>query len=219
MATAEANKLAEAQDKIRQRAEEWQDAQKDALRGIVDDLIQGKSAAEAFAGALQKIANKLLDMAFDDLFTGIFKGGIFPFASGGAVKAATGGYISGPGGPRSDSIPAMLSNGEYVINAAATKKFGPLLDAINSGKGLALAGGGPVMRAPTIPNLQGAHQSASSGAMRVDVGVSVDNDGNLQAYVKNISQQTTKRGIKAYDKTGPIRLRRDSQKAKTWGVV
>ncbi|MDH0367972.1 tape measure protein [Brucella anthropi] len=220
MATAEANKLAEAQDKIRQRAEEWQDTAKDATRGFVDDLIAGKSAAEALANALDKVLNKLLDMVFDDLFTGIFKGGLFSgFSSGGVVKAATGGYISGPGGPRSDSIPAMLSNGEYVINAAATKKFGPLLDAINSGKGLALAGGGPVMRAPTIPNLQGARQSASSGAMRVDVGVSVDNDGNLQAYVKNISQQTTKRGIKAYDKTGPIRLRRDSQKAKTWGVV
>jgi pimeloyl-ACP methyl ester carboxylesterase len=46
---------------------------------------------------------------------------------------ATGGYVSGPGTPTSDSIPAMLSNGEFVINAAATRKFLPLLQAINGG--------------------------------------------------------------------------------------
>jgi len=217
-ATAEANQLAEAQDKIRQRSEEWQDAQKDALRGIVDDLIQGKSAAEAFAGALQKIANKLLDMAFDDLFTGIFKGGIFPFASGGVVKAATGGYISGPGGPRSDSIPAMLSNGEYVINAAATKKFGPLLDAINSGNGLALAGGGPVMRAPTIPNLQGARQSASSGATRFEVVTRFEEDGTFHTYLENVANKRAQVAVKSYDKSSAVRLKRDSRQARMRGI-
>lgn len=34
----------------------------------------------------------------------------------------------------------------------------------------------------------------------VDVGVSVDNNGNLQAYVRNISQQTTQAGITSYEK-------------------
>jgi len=47
---------------------------------------------------------------------------------------ATGGYISGPGTSISDSIPAMLSNGEYVINAESTRRFRPLLDRINGGK-------------------------------------------------------------------------------------
>jgi hypothetical protein len=48
------------------------------------------------------------------------------------VKKATGGYISGPGTMTSDSIPAMLSNGEYVINADSVKAIGtPTLDRIN----------------------------------------------------------------------------------------
>lgn len=48
---------------------------------------------------------------------------------------ATGGYISGPGTSTSDSIPTMLSNGEFVINAAAVDRVGaPLLQAINNGK-------------------------------------------------------------------------------------
>lgn len=49
-------------------------------------------------------------------------------------KFATGGYISGPGTSTSDSIPALLSNGEYVIRAAAVRKFGlQNLDWINKG--------------------------------------------------------------------------------------
>ena len=44
---------------------------------------------------------------------------------------ADGGPVTGPGTGRSDSIPAMLSNGEFVVNAGATKKYRPLLDAIN----------------------------------------------------------------------------------------
>jgi len=46
---------------------------------------------------------------------------------------ATGGYITGPGGPTSDLIPAMLSNQEFVVNAAATRKFRPILESINNG--------------------------------------------------------------------------------------
>ncbi len=65
---------------------------------------------------------------------------------------ATGGYISGPGGPKDDKIPAMLSDGEYVINAKATKKYGPLLNAINSHKVLGFAKGGYVPQRPANMN-------------------------------------------------------------------
>lgn len=48
---------------------------------------------------------------------------------------ATGGYISGKGTSISDSIPAMLSNGEYVIKADAVRRYGTnFLDAVNDGK-------------------------------------------------------------------------------------
>lgn len=40
------------------------------------------------------------------------------------IKKATGGYISGPGTSTSDSIPAMLSNGEYVLNASSVEAIG-----------------------------------------------------------------------------------------------
>ena len=45
---------------------------------------------------------------------------------------ATGGFVAGTG--NKDSEPAMLTPGEFVINADASKKFGPLLTAINEGR-------------------------------------------------------------------------------------
>ena len=56
---------------------------------------------------------------------------------------ATGGFVSGIGGPKSDLIPAMLSNGESVINAQSTAMFKPLLSSINAiGGGKRFADGG-----------------------------------------------------------------------------
>lgn len=49
-----------------------------------------------------------------------------------SVKLARGGYVNGPGTSTSDSVPAMLSNGEYVVNARATSMFPELLETINN---------------------------------------------------------------------------------------
>jgi hypothetical protein len=56
-----------------------------------------------------------------------------------------GGYVSGAGTSTSDSIPALLSNGESVINAASTQMFKPLLSTINQiGGGRKFASGGVI---------------------------------------------------------------------------
>lgn len=53
--------------------------------------------------------------------------------AGGRLYAADGGFITGPGGPRDDKIPAMLSNREFVVNAASTAKNRETLEYINNG--------------------------------------------------------------------------------------
>ena len=51
-----------------------------------------------------------------------------------AIGHATGGYITGPGTGTSDSIPARLSNGEFVIRSEAVKRYGTnFLNAVNDG--------------------------------------------------------------------------------------
>ena len=55
--------------------------------------------------------------------------------AGGAFGLATGGYVSGPGTATSDSIPAWLSNGEYVIKAASVAKYGvDFFNRLNAGR-------------------------------------------------------------------------------------
>lgn len=66
-------------------------------------------------------------------------------AAAGSAKIlgfATGGYVAGPGTGTSDSIPAMLSNGESVMNATTTTTFAPLLSYLNQ------LGGGTGFTAP-----------------------------------------------------------------------
>lgn len=45
---------------------------------------------------------------------------------------ARGGMVSGPGGPKDDQVPALLSNGEFVVNAAAVQRHRGLLESINA---------------------------------------------------------------------------------------
>jgi hypothetical protein len=97
-ASVAAEQLAESQDKARQTAEEMRDLGKDVMGGFIKDLIDGKSAADALAGALGKIGDKLLDMAMNDMFGG---GG-----SGGGLLGLLGGLF---GGGQSSFIPGILS--------------------------------------------------------------------------------------------------------------
>lgn len=99
-ASVEAKRLAEEQGQIKKNAEEWASMEKDLFKGFLSDLKSGKSGAEALAGALNKLSDKLLDMAVNSLFSptgatggggsGIFGtllsgiGKIFGFASGTA---------------------------------------------------------------------------------------------------------------------------------------
>jgi hypothetical protein len=86
-----------------------------------------------------------------------------------------GGRVSGSGTGTSDSIPAMLSNGEYVINAASTKKYGRLIEAINSGTLRGLATGGLVSTAmiatPTMTsvNMDGGRGSRNQQIINLTI--------------------------------------------------
>jgi len=91
------------------------------------------------------------------------------FALGGMVKKyATAGMVSGPGTGTSDSIPAMLSNGEYVIRAAAVQSVGTsFLDGINrmSAGGIATKYSVPRMNMGGRVNMSNAGQASTSNAL------------------------------------------------------
>lgn len=91
------------------------DAQREPVRYSFQKV--GQKASEGFQSGGSSIFGS-------NWWNGVLKS-IFRFSEGGLVEGyASGGYISGPGTGTSDSIPAMLSNGEYVMRAAAVDKYG-----------------------------------------------------------------------------------------------
>lgn len=63
-------------------------------------------------------------------------------SSSNRIARASGGPVYGPGTSTSDSIPAWLSNGEFVMNAKAVQRYG--LDTMHAMNAMRLAAGGPV---------------------------------------------------------------------------
>ncbi|KQR34788.1 phage tail tape measure protein [Curtobacterium sp. Leaf154] len=105
---------------------------------------QAQSAIQGVLNSLGLVQSKTITITTNRVTVGT------PENTNGVFKnkKADGGYISGPGTGTSDSIPAMLSNGEYVIRERSVSKYGTgFLDAVNAGRyangGLVhLAGGG-----------------------------------------------------------------------------
>ncbi|SBW05849.1 hypothetical protein KL86APRO_12033 [uncultured Alphaproteobacteria bacterium] len=100
---------------------------------------------------------------------------------------ADGGRITGPGGPRSDSILATVSNGEYVVNADATSRYLPLLEAINENRIRAFADGGMVstVAAPKIASVAPGGGSTFNST----VNVSVNSSGGSAAQNSALADQ------------------------------
>jgi hypothetical protein len=101
-------------------------------------------------------------------------GGMAFVAKGGYIKPkymAAGGMAQFAKG--TDTVPAMLTPGEYVVNRNATKKFGPLLSAINSnGRGFTT---------PVYPEISRTYPSANIGGGLysnnnvTEIGAPIDN--------------------------------------------
>ncbi|WP_316867932.1 tape measure domain-containing protein, partial [Ralstonia mannitolilytica] len=146
-------------------------AVQDGFAQLFQDIGSGaKSAKDAFAdfgrSVLQTINRIASQKLAEALFGSLMGGGTAGSAGGlGALISsffgfASGGYVTGPGTSTSDSIPARLSHGEYVVNAHAVSRLGlSFLDAINglsagprvAGGRLAFAAGGLVPEAPAQP--------------------------------------------------------------------
>ncbi|MDO4698291.1 MAG: tape measure protein [Pasteurellaceae bacterium] len=107
-----------------------------SLMGLAQGTMTLKDAVKNLAltiiNSMAQIAAQQLAMQATSAVGGWFSAAAS--AAGGTVAAATGGYIRGPGTSTSDSIPARLSDGEFVVNAAMVRRYGvSFMHAINRG--------------------------------------------------------------------------------------
>jgi hypothetical protein len=112
---------------------------------IIKISADTRKAAAAFEDLRQRLMN-LHNRTIT--ITAVTRGSGVSSIGAGRALHAEGGYIRGPGTGTSDSIPAWLSNGEYVMPAARTADYRPQLDAMRAGR---YAGGGLVVEHPKIP--------------------------------------------------------------------
>lgn len=118
-------------------------------------------------------ANRQIDHQIIPKIKKAYGGIIGRSRSGPPLQYLEGGKVVGPGTERSDSIPALLSNGEYVIQASSVRRIGiDILDMLNSGKmkpghkdGLpAFKGGGIVKRQSTPVSIRQIENAAAKKA-------------------------------------------------------
>jgi hypothetical protein len=92
-----------------------------------------------------------------------------PYA--GAVMRANGGLVLGPGSGTSDSIHAKLSNGEYVMRAAAVQRHGlGLLDSLNKGNSPKFS----IPNSPSMGSVNNVVDSRTSNSIVVNVNGAKD---------------------------------------------
>ncbi|MEB3470160.1 tape measure protein [Pasteurella multocida] len=125
-----------------------------SLMGLAQGTMTLKEAVRNLAltivNSMAQIAAQQLAMQATSAVGGWFSAAAS--AAGGTVAAATGGYIRGPGTSTSDSIPARLSDGEFVVNAAMVRHYGVgFMHAINRGTLRQFNRGGLVSQ-PAMPS-------------------------------------------------------------------
>jgi len=108
-------------------------------------------------------------------------------AAGQTPRFATGGHVTGPGSGTSDDIPAMLSNGEYVINAKQTAKNRALLEHLNRGGNLSKFSNGGAADGSAYQFLQFQKQNSPHADTQGGKG-SFDLDRTMSMFVNHLDQ-------------------------------
>ncbi|NGO51608.1 phage tail length tape measure family protein [Allomesorhizobium camelthorni] len=194
-ASASADQLRASQERAAQAAVEFSEFSKDLLGGFIQDLREGKDASEAFANALQKVGDKLLDVGLNALFGG----------GGGGLFGGGGGLFGGA------IIPGILHNGGVAGQdgyghgrAVSPSVFAGARRYHQGGVAGLMPGEVPAILQKGEVVIPKGSSAAAPQAVHVTVGVSADNNGNLMPFVESVSQrtatQTTRQGLATYDK-------------------
>lgn len=149
---------------------------KDFSGAITDWITGAQSFGDAMKSILKQLIAQLIQAAIYATIVAACTGGGGGFAArwkGAFGKGlASGGSVAGPGTGTSDSIPAMLSNGEYVLNAQAVDRLGvPFLNGLNTGRLRGFASGGLVGSggAYNRPASVGSSSSSTSNSITLNV--------------------------------------------------
>lgn len=170
---------------------------KDFSGAITDWITGAKSFGDAMKSVLQQLISQLIQAALYATIVAACTGGGGGFAArwkGAFGKAfASGGPVAGPGTGTSDSVPAMLSNGEYVLNAQAVDRLGvPFLNGLNTGRLRGFASGGLVGSGGAYNRPASVGSSSSSTSSSITLNVSALDASSFADFLARGGMQVLK---------------------------
>lgn len=170
---------------------------KDFSGAITDWITGAQSFGDAMKNILQQLIAQLIQAAIYATIVAACTGGGGGFAArwkGAFGKClATGGSVDGPGTGTSDSIPAMLSNGEYVLNAQAVDRLGvPFLNGLNTGRLRGFASGGLVGSGGAYNRPASVASSSSSRSNSITLNVSALDASSFADFLARGGMQVLK---------------------------
>ena len=181
----------------------------EGLQSSIVGLAKGTmTLREAVLNLANTIINAMINIAAQQLAmqaasaTSGWWGAIAGAFSSGTVTAATGGYIRGPGTSTSDSIPARLSNGEFVVKADSVSHYGVgFMHAINRRQLRSFSQGGPVSVPPvpsySEPGLSDSLRDGRTGAQVVASPVNIQQTLAVDSAELFTAGLKTNAGVKA----------------------
>lgn len=199
-ASSAGDQLRVSQEKLAQKLQESSAFGKDVLGGFISDLREGKSATEALANALNKVADKLLDIGLNALFDGSGAAG-----GGGGILGGLFSFLFAKGGVAAHGRPVPLkrfagggtSNTAAIFGEAGPEAAVPLPD----GRRI------PVdLRAPTVAAKGGGSNDTVRLVLQDDSGRMAEvADSRIQTHSGTIvqiavekSQKVTQKNMSGY---------------------
>lgn len=170
---------------------------KDFSGAITDWITGAQSFGDAMKSILKQLIAQLIQAAIYATIVAACTGGGGGFAarwsSAFGKGFASGGSVAGPGTGTSDSIPAMLSNGEYVLNAQAVDRLGvPFLNGLNTGRLRGFASGGLVGSGGAYNRPASVASSSSSTSNSITLNVSALDASSFADFLARGGMQVLK---------------------------
>lgn len=107
-------------------------------------------------------------------------------SSNGQVKGkANGGWITGPGGPKDDSVLVPTSNGEFVVNAQSAAANAELLKTINNSKTTITPRGNIMNPVKVSETLSTSSSAPQNGSIDFGNGLNINLGGTIKLDLGN----------------------------------
>ena len=184
-------------------------AERDAIS--MQNSLAASTAAVAEQMSIEKAALQALNAELAKYISMVKTIPVNPIGAGGAgmvgprapLRRAHGGKVPGRG--NTDKVPALLTPGESVVTKSATKRFGPVINAMNTGKigrfakGVIDVGGTQFTGNFLTERSRGAVQRVileqDPSTQQALLKVLNEIDSNTQITAKEIQRQAADRGV------------------------